>query len=135
MFTQVSENINKINNDSVESLRQATELTQKAGQTFLEMQSTWVSQAIKFGVDQAQLLSKAQDPRAYFADQATLVGDYLEQSAKDAEKFVAVVTDNGEQAREFVEQGVEKAQTNLRAVAEEATTAAKVKPAAKKKAA
>ena len=115
--------------------RQATEITQKTSQTLLEMQSSWVSQAIKFGVDQAQLLSKAQDPRAYFADQATLTGEYLEQSAKDAEKFVAVVTDNGEQARELVEQGVEKAQVSLRAVAEEATSVVKGKPAAKKKAA
>ena len=133
MFTQVSENITKINNDSVESLRQATELTQKSSQKFLEMQSTWVSQAIKFGVDAAQLAAKAQDPRAYFADQATLVGSYLEQSAKNAEELVAAVTDNGAQAREFVEQGVEKAQVSLRAVAEEATAVAK--PAAKKKAA
>ncbi|RKZ70138.1 MAG: hypothetical protein DRQ44_01570 [Gammaproteobacteria bacterium] len=135
MFAQVSENINKINSDSAESLRQVTELTQKSSQTLLEMQSSWVSQAIKFGVDQAQLLSQAQDPRAYFSDQATLVGEYLEQSAKDAEKLVAVVTDNGEQARELVEQGVEKAQVSLRAVAEEAKPVAKVKPAAKKKAA
>jgi hypothetical protein len=135
MFTQLSENITKINNDSTESLRQATELTQKSSQKFLEMQSSWVSQAIKFGVDQAQLLSKAQDPRAYFADQATLVGEYLEQSAKNAEELVAVVTDNGAQARDFVEQGVEKAQVSLRAVAEEATATAAVKPAAKKKAA
>lgn len=134
MFTQLSENINKINNDSAESLRQATELTQASSQKFLEMQSTWVSQAIKFGVDQAQLVAKAQDPRAYLADQANLVGNYLEQSAKNAEDLVAAVTDNGAQARDFVEQGVEKAQVNLRAVAEEATTAAK-KPAAKKKAA
>jgi len=134
MFTQLSENINKINKDSAESLRQATELTQASSQKFLEMQSTWVSQAIKFGVDQAQLVAKAQDPRAYLADQATLVGSYLEQSAKNAEELVAAVTDNGAQARDFVEQGVEKAQVSLRAVAEEATAAVK-KPAAKKKAA
>jgi len=138
MFTQLSENINKINNDSAESLRQVTELTQKSSQQFLEMQSTWVSQAIKFSVDAVQLAAKAQDPRAYLTDQAALVGNYLEQGAKNAEELVAVVTDNGAQARDFVEQGVEKAQVSLRAVAEEATAAVKpaaVKPAAKKKAA
>ncbi len=133
MFTQVSENITKINNESAESLRQAAELSQKSSQTFLEMQSAWVSQAIKFGVDQAQLFAKAQDARAYLADQATLVGAYLEQNAKNTEAFVAAVTDSGTEARELVEQGVEKAQVNLRAVAEKAATA--TKPATKKKAA
>jgi len=131
MFTQASENINKINKDSAESLRQATELTQNASQKFLEMQSTWVSQAIKFGVDQAQLLSKAQDPRSYFSDQAALVGDYLEKNSKNTEELVAAVTASGEQVREFVEQGVEQAQVNLRAAANE--TAAK--SSSKKKAA
>lgn len=133
MFTQLSENINKINDDSAESLRQATALTQNSSQKLIEMQSAWFSQAVKFGVDQLQLVAKAQDPRAYLTDQATLVSSFMEQTAKNAEELVAVVTDNGTQAREFVEKGVEKAQVSLTAVAEEVKEA--VKPATKKKAA
>ena len=138
MFTQATENLNKINNETVENLRQASDLNQTAAQTLAEMQSNWVSQAIKLGVDQVQLLSKAQDPRAYMSDQATLVGAYLEQNAKNGQELVSVLTASGTQARDLVEQGVEQAQVNLRAVAETTTAAVKTaatKTTAKKKAA
>ena len=141
MFTQATENFNKINNESAQAVRQSTELAQKSSQKLLEMQSAWFSQAIKFGADQAQLLSKAQEPAVYFSEQASLVGEFLELSAKNGQDFVATVTENSAEARTLVEQNVEQAQVTLRAVAEEVTAVAKpatkraAKSATKKKAA
>ncbi|HED12169.1 MAG TPA: phasin family protein [Gammaproteobacteria bacterium] len=114
MYTQVYDIMNKVTSEAVSSLRQATDLNLKSSQKLLAMQADWAQQAIKFGVEQTQLLVNAHEPRTYVKEQSTLVGDYMTQCLNNSQELVSALTSSSTEVREWVEQGVEKAQVNLR---------------------
>jgi len=114
MYTQAYDIMNKVTNETVSSLRQAADLNLKTSQKLLAMQADWASQTIKLGVDQAQLVADAGEPRAYLKAQSTLFGEYMTQCLNNSKELVSTLTSSTTEAREWVEQGVEKAQANLR---------------------
>jgi len=114
MYTQAFEMMNKATIETVASLRQAADLNLKNSQKLLAMQADWAQQAIKFGADQTALVAGATEPRAYLKEQGSLVADYMSQCLKNSQELVSALTTTSTEAREWVEQGVEKAQVNLR---------------------
>jgi len=114
MYTQAYDIMNKVTDEAVSSLRQVADLNLKSSQKLLAMQAGWAQQAIKFGVDQTQLVADAREPQAYLKAQSSLVGDYMTQCLKNSQELVSALTFSTTEMREWVEQGVEKAQGNLR---------------------
>jgi len=114
MYTQAYEIMNKVTSETANSLRQVADQNLKASQKFLSMQAEWTRQAIQFGVDQAQLVADSREPRTFIKDQSTLVGDYIGQCLNNSQELLTAAISNGTEAREWVEQGVEKAQSTLR---------------------